>query len=66
VIGEKLSSDESDFESFKTEFQKEIAEKGLNREQVYNVDESGLYWKSLPKKNTCFGARKRSCWAKNK
>lgn len=43
---------------FIDEFQNEVEENGLNREQVYNVDESGLFWKSLPKKTLALAGEK--------
>lgn len=58
--GEKVSSDVPAFESFKTEFQTEITKKGLNHEQVYNVDESGLYWKSLPRSTSVLAGGKEA------
>lgn len=60
LTGEKVSSDDNAFELFKTKFQNEISEKGFNREQVYNVDESGLYWKSLPRKTLVLAGEKEA------
>ena len=37
-------------EPFKKRFQEVLEERGLSREQVFNADESGLYWKLMPSK----------------
>lgn len=50
ITGEKLSSDVAAVEPFKEQFQKVIQEMGLTPDQVYNADESGLFWRLLPKK----------------
>ena len=47
MVGEKLSSNEDAIGPFQQEFQKVIREKNLTAEQVYNADESGLYWRLL-------------------
>lgn len=43
---------------------KEITEKGFSHEQVYNVDESGLYWKSLPRKTLVLAGEKEAAGQK--
>lgn len=48
MSGEKLSNDEDAIGPFQQEFAKIISEKNLTSEQVYNADESGLYWRLLP------------------
>lgn len=48
MAGEKLSNDEAAIGPFQLELQKVIREKKLTAEQVYNADESGLYWRLLP------------------
>lgn len=50
ITGEKLSADESAVEPFKRKFLDKIKEMDLNPHQVYNADESGLFWKVLPNK----------------
>lgn len=50
VQGEKLSSDENAADQFKEDFRKFIEESGFSPEQIYNADETGLYWKLLPTK----------------
>lgn len=48
VSGEKLSSDFASIEPFKKQLKDKIVEKGLKISQIYNADETGLYWKILP------------------
>lgn len=50
TTGEKLSSDESAVEPYKERFKHVIQEMDLTPDQVYNADESGLFWRLLPKK----------------
>jgi hypothetical protein len=50
VSGEKLSSDITAIEPFKNKFLQKIGELGLTPDQVYNADESGLFWRVLPNK----------------
>ena len=46
--GEKLSADEPPAESFIPEFQKFVKDNDYSLDQVFNCDESGLYYKLLP------------------
>lgn len=48
--GEKLSSDEASVQPFIDKFKQTIEEMDLCPDQVYNADESGLFWRLLPKK----------------
>lgn len=50
VCGEKLSNDESAVDPFLTLFADKIKELNLGPTQIYNADESALYWKMLPEK----------------
>lgn len=50
ISGEKLSSQPELVEPFKAALQNKIKEMDLCQEQIYNADESGLYWKLLPTK----------------
>lgn len=50
VTGEKLSSDENAVEPFRIKLKQKIEQLGLSLEQIYNADESGLYWRCLPEK----------------
>ena len=48
--GEKLSADTEAPESFKKQLQDTMEREGLTLEQVYNCDETGLYYRMLPTK----------------
>ncbi|XP_025405713.1 jerky protein homolog-like [Sipha flava] len=48
ITGEKLSCDEASIEPFRNELQRVINENNLDLEQIYNADESGLFWRMLP------------------
>ena len=50
ITGEKLSSQPELVDPFKKKLQAKVIELGLSPEQLYNADESGLYWKLLPEK----------------
>lgn len=50
VCGEKLSNDQSAVEPFITTFAEKIQQLNLSPAQIYNADESALYWKMLPEK----------------
>ncbi|XP_030760813.1 jerky protein homolog-like [Sitophilus oryzae] len=50
VCGEKLSNDQSTVDPFLTAFAEKIKELNLGPTQIYNADESALYWKMLPEK----------------
>ena len=51
ISGEKLSADFEAATKFKEKFENFINEKDLHDEQVYNVDETGLYFRLLPEKS---------------
>lgn len=55
--GESASADKPAAEKFKLELQA-IVKEGYSRKQVLNVDETGLYWKRLPKKTYISKAEK--------
>ncbi|XP_018410276.1 PREDICTED: tigger transposable element-derived protein 1-like [Nanorana parkeri] len=48
--GEAASSDTKAAEAFATEFQKLMVSEGYLAEQVFNCDETGLFWKKMPKR----------------
>ncbi|GBM72300.1 Jerky -like [Araneus ventricosus] len=50
IVGEKLSSDIEAGNSFIAEWQDLIAKEELTADQIYNCDETGLYWRALPTK----------------
>ena len=65
--GEKLSSDSAAAADFASSFQKFIEDEGLSLHQVFNCDESALYFRLLPQK-TLAGAFEKSAsgWKKSK
>lgn len=50
ISGEKLSCDSKAVEPFKKKFHELITAQNLVPEQIYNADESGLFWRLLPEK----------------
>ncbi|XP_023306140.2 jerky protein homolog-like [Lucilia cuprina] len=48
--GEKLSSREDLVDPFMRKLQRVIREEGLSHDSIFNVDETGLFWKMLPNK----------------
>jgi hypothetical protein len=50
IAGQKLSSQPELIAPFKEKLSKKVTELQLSLEQIYNADESGLYWKLLPDK----------------
>jgi hypothetical protein len=48
LVGESASADFVAAESFPDELRKLIVDKGYLPEQVFNADESGLFWKRMP------------------
>jgi len=49
--GESLSADLSGIEPFKEELKKVMESEGLSPQQVYNADETGLWWRLTPSKS---------------
>ncbi|XP_058127638.1 tigger transposable element-derived protein 2-like [Anopheles coustani] len=56
--GEILSGCTESAEAFCLYFQKFVQEENLSLDQIYNADETGLYWKCLPKKTLAAGNEK--------
>lgn len=50
ITGEKLSSATNQVAPFILEFHKKIKDMDLTKDQNYNADETGLYWRLLPDK----------------
>ncbi|KAJ3640561.1 hypothetical protein Zmor_003854 [Zophobas morio] len=50
ITGEKLSADKSAVEPFRQKFLDKIKQMNLVPDQVYNADESGLFYRVLPNK----------------
>ena len=48
--GEKLSADATGINPFKRKLQEVMEKDGLTLEQIYNCDETGLYYRMLPEK----------------
>lgn len=53
ICGEKLSAENQreELETFKRRFQRMIEKKGLGGDQIYNCDETGLYFRMFPSKS---------------
>ena len=51
IEGESLSSDSVSASQMKQKFLDIVESEGYTRDDVYNADEMGLNWKSLPKKS---------------
>lgn len=47
--GESGSADSTGIEAFRARFNKFLEEENLTLSQVYNADEAGFYWRSMPK-----------------
>lgn len=50
ICGEKVSADQEGAEEFVEEFQNLIKEHNLTPEQIYNADETSLFWRYVPRK----------------
>ena len=62
--GEKLSADEPPAESFIPEFQKFVKDNDYSLDQVFNCDESGLYYKLLPLNSLVMSSEKSASGCK--
>ena len=60
VVGEKLSCDQSVVKGFKKEFLELISEMNLTTDQIYNADESALFWKQFKSKKTLVSVDEKS------
>jgi hypothetical protein len=49
ACGEKLSADDDAAENFVDFFADYVKEEGLTPDQIYNADETGLFWRCLPR-----------------
>jgi Tc5 transposase DNA-binding domain len=58
VCGESLSSDLDAVVPFIEKLRKIIQERNLTPDQVYNADESGLFWRVLPSKTLAHSGEK--------
>lgn len=50
ITGEKLSANDDAVGPFKLKLFEQINEMGLSLDQIYNADETALYWRMLPSK----------------
>ena len=58
--GEKLSSSENEVAPFKKDLQQVMEENQITLEQLYNCDETGLYYRSLPTKTLAAQSEKQA------
>lgn len=58
ITGEILSSNVDAVEPFREKLFLKIREMGLQHDQIYNADESGLFWRVLPNKTLAHGNEK--------
>ncbi|GBP05075.1 Jerky protein homolog-like [Eumeta japonica] len=64
ICGEKLSARHHLVEPYKQKLKRRIEELGLNNDQLYNADESGLCWKNVPNKTYVSSLEKTAPGAK--
>lgn len=57
ITGERLSSNAAVVEPFKKKIKQKIDEMQLSMDQIYNADESGLFWRMLPQKTLAHRAK---------
>lgn len=60
VHGEKLSGDQQAADDFQQEFETLVSKEDLSFEQIYNADESGLFWKCLPTRTLAFECERQA------
>lgn len=60
VHGEKLSSDQQAADDFRRDFEEFVLSEDLSYEQIYNADESGLFWKCLPTRTLAFASEQQA------
>ncbi|GFW23045.1 jerky-like protein [Trichonephila clavipes] len=51
IEGELLSGDKNSANKFKETFLQHVEEEGYFRDDIYNVDETGVNWEVLPRKS---------------
>ncbi|GFS58002.1 jerky-like protein [Trichonephila inaurata madagascariensis] len=54
IEGESLSGDKNSAHKFKETFLQSVEEESFSRDDVYNVDKTGVNWKALPRKSLTF------------
>lgn len=63
--GEKLSGDQQAADNFKHDFAEFVLSEELSYEQIYNADESGLFWKCLPTRTLAFESERQAAGHKS-
>nr|XP_022900859.1 tigger transposable element-derived protein 2-like [Onthophagus taurus] len=63
--GEKLSGDQQAADEFQRDFEKFVMSEDLSPEQIYNADESGLFWKCLPTHTLAFESEHKAAGHKS-
>lgn len=63
--GEKLSGDQQAAVDFQHEFEEFVLKEDLSFEQIYNADESGLFWKCLPTRTLAFESERQAAGHKS-
>lgn len=63
--GEKLSGDQQAADDFQRDFEKFVMSEDLSPEQIYNADESGLFWKCLPTRTLAFESEHKAAGHKS-
>lgn len=57
--GEKLSGDQQAADDFQRYIEEFVSSENLSYEQIYNADESGLFWKCLPTRTLAFQSEQK-------
>lgn len=63
--GEKLSGDQEAADDFQRDFEEFVLSEDLSYEQIYNADESGLFWKCLPTRTLAFESEHKAAGHKS-
>lgn len=50
ITGERASANEAAAEEFPAKFKDIVRDGGYTPRQVFNIDETGLFWKRMPKR----------------
>jgi len=66
LLGEKLSADSSSIDPFKAKMQQVMEKEGLTLKQLYNSDETELYYRMMPAKTLASKFEKGAEGRKNK
>jgi hypothetical protein len=58
IAGENQSADMETAKQYSVNFEQLIKDNNLTADQIYNADETGLYWKCLPTRTLADGTEK--------